>query len=379
MTALACLSLFFAAIPAFLFWRNLHLLRPLPQSATPFAEKISILIPARDEEENIAAALTAARRSGAHEILILDDASTDRTSQIVAKIAKIDSRVQLLHGEALPNDWCGKNFACAQLAAAAQGSLLLFVDADVRIAPNAATRIAGFLRASGAELVSGVPRQELGTFSEWLLVPLIHFVLLGFLPISRMRRLTSPSYGTACGQLMMADAASYRASGGHATIRHRIHEGLALARSFRAHGFGTDLFDATDVARCRMYRRNADVWRGFLKNTHEGLGAPGLIVPATLLLLVGQVMPFVLLAGARPLSPAVISLAAVAAICAIAPRLAGAKRFAQPIATALLHPLAIVALVGIQWFGLARLLARRPPRWKGRSYPTFPADATTVR
>lgn len=369
MIILASLALLCALPPALLFAQNLRLLAE-PPIATPTDDQISLLIPARDEEANIGDALAAAQQSGAHEILVLDDNSTDRTSQIVARFAQSDSRIKLLPGQELPNEWCGKNFACAQLAEAAQGNILLFADADVRLAPDSATRMANFLRASGADLISGVPHQILGTFSDWLLIPLIDFVLLAFLPISRMRRLTSPSYGTACGQLAMANAEAYRASGGHTAIHQRIHEGLALARNFRAHGFRTDLFDATNVASCRMYRRNAEVWRGFAKNAHEGLGAPALIVPSTVILLLGQVTPFILLAAAHFLATTSFFIALFAAFCALAPRLAAARRFRQPLGTALLHPLSILALIAIQWRGFFALLARSPAHWKGRSYPT---------
>jgi glycosyltransferase involved in cell wall biosynthesis len=225
-------------------------------------------------------------------VLVLDDGSTDRTYEIVAAIAAREPRLRVLRGEQLPKGWVGKNFACAQLAAAASHPLLLFVDADVRLAGNAACRLAAAMRESNAQFISGVPRQELGTVSEKLLVPLIHFLLLGFLPLARMRRSKHPAYGSACGQLIMVDRAAYERSGGHRAIRGNVHDGLALPKQFRRSGFHTDLVDVTDLATCRMYRRNADVWRGFGKNTHEGLGAPARIVPFTVLLLAGQVLPF---------------------------------------------------------------------------------------
>ena len=124
------------------------------------------------------------------------------------------------------------------------------------------------------QLASGVPRQITNTFSDILLIPLIQFVLLGFLPLARMRASRDPVYGTGVGQLIVADAAAYRTSGGHEAIRDRIHDGFALPKNFRRHGFATDLFDATEIATCRMYRTNREVWAGLSKNTIEGLGAP---------------------------------------------------------------------------------------------------------
>ncbi|MGI8437174.1 MAG: glycosyltransferase, partial [Chthoniobacterales bacterium] len=269
----AVISFLCALGPAALFARNLQALRPPPLGAGPAA---AVLIPARDEERNIAGAVETSLGSGAAAVCVLDDDSRDRTAEIVRQKAAADPRVRLLEGMMLPAGWCGKNFANAQLAAVAAQPVLIFADADVRLAAGAAPRLAAFLEESGAQLASGVPQQITESFSEQLLVPLIHFVLLGFLPLTRMRASRHPAYGTGIGQLFVADAGAYRTSGGHEAIRDRVHDGLALPKSFRAHGFQTDLFDATDLATCRMYRTDAEVWVGLTKNTIEGLGAPRL-------------------------------------------------------------------------------------------------------
>ena len=166
----------------------------------------------------------------------------------------------------------------------------------------------------GAALASGVPRQELGTLSERLLIPLIHFILLGFLPMRAMRRTRWPSMSAGCGQLFIARRDAYEQCGGHAMLRDSLHDGIKLPRVFRQAGLATDLFDATNLATCRMYHTNADTWRGLGKNATEGLAAPGTILPMTALLLGGQVLPFVLLAFAPSLSSSGLALAAVAAV-----------------------------------------------------------------
>ncbi|MGI8437919.1 MAG: glycosyltransferase [Chthoniobacterales bacterium] len=366
MTLLLLAALVFAAWPALQFVRNLQIFAP-PVEVDASAADVAILIPARDEELNIREAVNAALANAGATVFVLDDGSTDRTPEIVNEIAAQEPRLRLLQGAGLPPGWIGKNWACAQLAAATEAPLLLFADADVRLAPTATASLAAWLRTSVAQLASGVPRQQVVTFSERLLIPLIHFVLLGFLPLERMRRSRHPAYATGCGQLVLAEAHAYRESGGHTSIRDRIHDGLALPKHFREAGFQTDLFDATNLATCRMYRSNAETWRGLTKNTHEGLGAPARIGPVTLILLVGQVAPFVLLACAHWLNAWQLIGALLAATLALIPRLLAITKFDQPLGSVLLHPLGVTALVAIQWAGLIRFLRGKPAHWKGRS------------
>lgn len=364
----AGVALALAALPALLYVVNLRLYRtPDMPSETP---SVSILIPARNEATGIAGAVEAAlaSRGVTLEVVVLDDHSTDETPDIVRAIAARDSRVRLESAPDLPAGWCGKQHACHVLGERARYGLLLFVDADVRLASEGVARLAGFLESSGADLVSGIPLQQTGSLMERLLIPLIHFVLLGFLPLGRMRVDPMPALGAGCGQLFLARAEAYFAIGGHAVIRATLHDGVKLPRAFRAGGKKTDLCDATALASCRMYNGTLEVWKGLAKNATEGLAAPGTIIPATLLLGVGQVLPFVLLGLASWLSMAELALAGLAALCAYAPRFAGVMRFRQSVVGAVLHPLGIMLLLAIQWYALARSLMGGRPTWRGRSY-----------
>jgi hypothetical protein len=370
---LALVSTLAALGPALLFFHNLRLYRrpPYPLRGVRLPA-VSVLIPARDEEDTIGGALTAVLRSERVEleVVVLDDGSRDRTAEIVREIAERDPRVRLETAPPLPAGWCGKQHACAVLARHARHPVLVFQDADVRLAPDALGRAVTFLEASGAGLASGFPRQVTVTPLERLLLPMMHWILLAFLPFERMRRSRHPAYAAGCGQLFVAWREDYERAGGHTAIRDRIHDGLHLPRVFREAGIATDLFDAADVASCRMYHDAAGVWNGLVKNAVEGLAAPGRIVPATLLLLCGQVLPFALaglaLAGAVPAAAGWIAAPAMAA--AWLPRLAAARRFHQPVDGALLHPLGILVFLAIQGWALARHLAGRPAAWKGRAY-----------
>jgi hypothetical protein len=331
---------------------------------------VSVLIPARNEERNIGAAVTAAlaNRGIRLEVVVLDDHSTDRTADIVADLSLRDPRVRLELAPPLPGGWCGKQHACHLLSEKASHPFFVFIDADVRLAPDALRRAVNFVKEKKVALASGVPCQEMGTFSECLLIPLIHFILLGFLPIQRMRGTTSPACSAGCGQLFIARRAAYQACGGHSAIRDSLHDGLQLPRAFRKAGFATDLFDATDLATCRMFHTDGDVWRGLARNATEGLAAAGTILPMTVLLAGGQVLPYLLLAFCFALTAKGLLLATIATLLTQLPRLLASGRFRQPIASALLHPFGVLGLLAIQWYALLTSFAGRPRQWRGRVY-----------
>jgi hypothetical protein len=299
------------------------------------------------------------------EVLVLDDHSTDATAFVVEAIALADPRVRLLRGEPLPEGWCGKQHACAQLARHARYPLLCFMDADVWLEEDALIRMTASLRSSRAHLTSGVPRQETRTLLEKLLIPLIHFVLLSFLPMRWMRRNTRPSFSAGCGQLFLARADAYSKAGGHAAIRSTLHDGINLPKAFRRAGLKTDIFDATDIASCRMYASAGDVWRGLGKNATEGLGGPSRILPFTVVLALGQIAPFALVFVTQGRAR-MFWLAAAA--CSYVPRLASLRRFDQPALGALLHPVGVLLLLAIQWQALFRRVLGTSTEWKGRAY-----------
>ena len=310
-----------------------------------------------------------------HEILVLDDGSEDKTAAIVRAIADLDPRVSLVFASPLSEDWCGKQRACSLLAERASYERLLFLDADVTVAPDAAARAIAFLESSQADLISGIPLQKTETLAERLVIPLIHFILLGFLPFSRMRRNTHPAYAAGCGQFVLTTRRAYRRAGGHAAIRHSLHDGVMLPRAYRRAGMQTDLFDATDLATCRMYRGAHDVWLGLQKNAIEGLAAPRVIVPFSAVLALGQIVPWamLLLAISSGVPPAVVAISVITVGLSLIARVALLFRFRQSWIGAALHPLGVFVLLCIQWTAFSRWLCGLPVRWKGRGYSHGPS------
>jgi hypothetical protein len=388
LISIAAVLLACAAIPALMFVVNLR--RYGPPCAEPnggtASEQLDVLIPARNEEANIASCLEHVLASdyAALNVLVLDDASTDDTAAIVRDFAARDARVRLADTRGLPVGWNGKQHACWLLAQQAEAPLLCFLDADVSVAADALSRCAAEMRARRVALLSGFPRQITVGWMERMLLPLIHFVLLSFLPMGRMRKTTKVGYAAGCGQIFLADRQAYFACGGHAAIKETRHDGLRLPQAFRRAGFRTDVVDLTSLAAVRMYDSAEGVWMGLAKNATEGLAAPVRIVPLTLLLLLGQILPMVaaffwiafcisnIVLGASFDDPhaalAVTVLLAIAVAASYTPRLLAIRRFKQPLDSALLHPLGIAMLLAVQWYALGRQILGRPVAWRARAY-----------
>jgi hypothetical protein len=352
--------------------RNLALFRlapPAPDSPPP----LSILIPARDEAAGIEDAVRAACAQSAPsiEVVVLDDGSTDDTPRILARLRSELPRLRVVSGEPMPPGWGGKAWACWQLARHARHDWLLFVDADVRLEPDAAGRALAVARTTGADFVSAFPRQVLGSAAEALIVPLVYLVLLAYLPIWLVRRHSMPSLSAGCGQFMLARGSAYLAAGGHRAIRRTLHDGIMLARRMKAAGFAVGLFDGRDVARCRMYAGLRATWRGFARNAYEALGSPAALAIMVVSNGAFFVLPFVLgplLLVTGGLSPTSAVWSGSLAV-AVGLRAILAARFGAPWWTVPATPVAVLLMIGIQINSYVNVRTGRSVVWRARTYP----------
>ena len=363
-----------ALLPCLMFVGNLQIYKCAPKTGELIEKAkqtgVSVLIPARNEAEGIGKTLGLLLQSNHanFEIIVLDDHSEDETAAIVSELASKDNRVRLTHSKELPAGWNGKQHACWQLAHLANHSWLLFLDADVHVQSDALTRVMSQMIDRPVSLLSGFPRQETGTFSEKLLIPMMHLVLLGYLPVARMRATTDPGFSAGCGQLFLASAEDYFRCGGHEKIAASRHDGIKLPRLFRQNGMKTDLFDATDICSCRMYRNCKQVTTGLLKNATEGMANSRLIVPFTILLGGAYVLPALLLGvGWLNQWPLIVMvLLSIATLLGFVPRWLAAVTFQQSWVGVLLNPFAVAWFLSLQWLALIRHFLGRPVLWRGR-------------
>jgi chlorobactene glucosyltransferase len=342
--------------------------RHAPPSRWP---RVSVLIPARNEERNIERCVTSllAQDYPDFEVLVLDDESTDRTPELLCGLAAGDRRLRVLAGQPLPLGWLGKNWACAQLSEQASGELLFFTDADTWHQPQALRAFAAALEGEAADLMSGFARQEVQTPGEKLIVPFFSWVIYCFTPLWLAYRLRLPALSTVVGQALMFRRAAYEAIGGHGAVRAAITEDLELARRVKAGGYRWRMLHIADLVSCRMYRGGGEAIAALSRNLFAAFGFRlFLFLFAWGWLLVLFLKPFLDLALYALGRPIGAPLAAVLACIGLALILwlFVYRQLRLPLAPVLVYPLTVLIMAGVAlrslWLALSGRLI-----WKGRA------------
>lgn len=235
---------------------------------------VSVLIPARNEENNIGNILADLRDQSYSniEILVYDDQSTDKTADIISAIAEKDPGIKLIHSDGLPEGWLGKNYACHSLAQKATGRYFLFLDADVRVKDGLISENVARADKSGAGLVSIFPAQEMVTPGEYLTVPLMKYILLTLLPLILVRKSRFASLSAANGQFMLFNAKIYREFLPHKKMKDRKAEDIEIARYYKKNKIKTVCLASDKNISCRMYHSYIEAVNGFAKNVKMFFG-----------------------------------------------------------------------------------------------------------
>jgi hypothetical protein len=329
-------------------------------------ERVAVLLPLRDEADRVTPCLRSllAQQGVPHlDVVVLDDGSSAGTADVVRAVAP---HVTLLTGGDLPPGWLGKPHACHQLAAAVpDAGVLVFVDADVVLAPSAVAAAVTLLRDADVTLLSPYPRI---VGAGRLVQPLLQWSWLTFLPVRAMERSARPSLAAAGGQLLVVDAAGYRRAGGHGAVRDDVLEDIGLARAVKRAGGRIALADGSTLAICRMYDSWRELTDGYTKSLWASFGSPagaaGVVVAMLLLYTAPPVVTIVALA-AGAVGPASVGLTAYLIGVAgrvVAARATGGRSWPD----ALAHPVSVV-LFG--WLVVRAFTLRRQRRltWRGRA------------
>ncbi|MFZ8909444.1 MAG: glycosyltransferase [Candidatus Nanopelagicales bacterium] len=250
---------------------NMRLIRRPRDESVTIDERVSILLPARNEAARITPtlrSLLAQEGLPDLEILILDDGSTDGTADVVRQVVGADPRVKVIDGpdDLPPPGWIGKSWACHRLAQEATGSVLVFVDADVQLTARAIASTIHHMRMAELDLLSPYPHQVAITPAERITQPLVVWSWVTALPIRITERSHYPSMAAAVGQFLVVDARAYRISGGHAAVSDLILEDVGVLRALKRAGFQGAPADGSAVASCRMYTSWPEIYDGYTKS-----------------------------------------------------------------------------------------------------------------
>lgn len=318
---------------------------------------VSVLIPARNEARTIGRLLADLNRSAVRplEIIVCDDHSDDETARVAKEAGRtLALPLRLIRSLPLPEGWTGKNFACFQLARQASGVYFLFLDADVRIGPEAIGRALTTARRNRLGLLSLFPCQRLKTWGEKSVVPLMGYILLTLLPLRAVRKATGqPALAAANGQFMLFRSGTYRRLQPHRKVRNCTVEDIRIARYYKSNGIPTGCYTGNSGVSCRMYRNFREAVNGFARSLPAFFGGSRLLAALFWLVTTLGIIPV------WSTFPWPVTSAYIMAYLLV--RLMANRIGCRPFAEGLVYiPLQQAAFAWI----LLRSLA--PPVWKGR-------------
>lgn len=325
-----------------------------------YDDLVSILIPARDEGDNILMLLQSIHGQDykSYEVIVYDDGSTDNTYAVCAEFAANHNGFSVMKGGKLPAGWTGKNNACYQLAKKAKGQYLLFLDADETVANGLINSAIHRMKIYKLGLLSLFANQEVQTIGEKATVPLLHYMLLNLLPLRFVFLVKNHTIATACGQFMLFDAAIYTQNQWHKLVKDKVVEDAEIMKQLKAARYNGEVLLANGMISCRMYKNYQAAINGFSKNALAAFNysIPGLLF--YILLLIGGPMVVIMtlnfnliffMGGLIMLTRVMISLSA------------GQNAFYNVI----FHPVQMINMVIIAFLSIQRHLTKTNV-WKGR-------------
>jgi chlorobactene glucosyltransferase len=345
---------------------------------------ISILIPARNEAENISRCLKSLLKQDYPnlEIIVLNDNSTDTTSKVVKGIAQKDNRVRLVEGAPLEEGWTGKNFASHQLAKHAKGEYFVFTDADTVHFPKTISSAFGALLTSKIDALSIYPRQIMVSFWERMSVPIINIALQCFIPFILIKKSKSPLICTAIGQFMMFKREAYEKSGGYESIKGHLVDDIQISKRVKKSGYKFMPFDGRNTIYCRMYKNLKGVVIGLTKSIYPAFNGNILaLFSFTGLLSATLLIPFILLPlGAFLFNwpAAIIRLIIIQIIIILVIKTIFAIRYKQRMLDILLAPVSMAVIDALIFVSFFQAKYGEGLSWKGRVYDVSKSDKTTL-
>ncbi len=337
--------------------------------------RISVLVPARNEQDNIRRCIESllGQDYPQFQVIVLDDNSQDSTGSILAEMAGNDSRLKIIQGKPLPPDWLGKHWACHQLYQQSDGDFLVYTDADTFHKPDTLRCAAAALIDEQADMLSIMPRHILGSWSEKLVMPVFALGVFAIIPLLGRLKPRKVTLMSSSGKLLAFRRQAYEASGGFEAIRHSVLDDLELPQRIISAGMRYRLFDGTNNVSCRMYRSLKEVHEGLSKNLFAAYGynVP-LFILTWLWLMFALWEPLIVLAIYKiPEYPPTLSLglSVIAIIGTLLLWLVYYQRFKFPLYMIFLYPISGLMLAALSASSMILTLSGRAT-WKDRKMPT---------
>jgi len=370
MTILLYIALGYLLVTGGILYLNKRDFTPLPPTPRNYfdeqAPAVTICIPARNEANSIERCVRSAidQQYPNHHVLVLDDGSTDGTSEILDSLSEqYPETLTVIGGQQKPDDWLGKSWACQQLSEEALGDILIYIDADTWLEPKTTSKVVRTMGSDVVDFITLWPQQKFGTFWEKTVIPLVYFALLTLLPMRYVYRFPNwlppflkqkmgPLFAAANGQFMAFKKNAYETIGGHQSVKNEVVEDVELAKNIRRAGFRMKMYHGKNAISCRMYESRKELWQGFRKNFFAGFGHnPLLFIGMGLLHIITFIipilsLPFLFLWGSTKL----ILLALTALLLMFWQRFTVDRWFDWKLRYGFLHPLGVCwyQMLGIQ-------------------------------
>jgi len=332
----------------------------LRRVARHFTDRVSILIPVRNESRDIIALLQSINSQdyNNYEVIILDDDSNDDTYKLCQAFCNNHQNFRIIKGEPLPAGWTGKNFACHQLALAAKGDFMLFLDADEQVHKGLINTAIYRMHQYKLGLLSVFADPDMRTTGEWAVVPLQHYVLLGLLPLRLVYLIKNEAVAAASGQFMLFNAEAYREHQWHSEVKDKIVEDAEIMRMVKAAGYNGETLLANGMLSSRMYKSYLEAVNGFSKNVLSVFNYN--IIWFLIYIIVVISGPMMILITLNV--PLILFMSAIIMVGRLMSSLSAGQ---NPVYNLVLHPLQMMSLTAIAFLAIQKHLTHTVI-WKGR-------------
>jgi len=355
------------------------LLQDQHRTTSPF---VSVMVPARNEERLIRECVESLLQQnyGNYEVIVLNDNSSDNTASILNELfVKYPSKLTVIDNNFLPEGWVGKNWACHRLSQMAKGEMLLFTDADTIHKPNCLISSVSFLLKNRLDFFSIIPYEEMLTFGEKTIIPIIHFLFFAYLPNDLITKTKRTSVSAANGQFMFFRKSAYNEINGHQSVKNNLVEDVFLAKEIKKAGKRMALADGTEFVTCRMYTNFSEAFRGFSKNLFAGFSFDLLmflvfIVHLPIVYIIPQLLPVLYIFLPESNFFSMVEIPLILTAIPIIIRIIMSFRFRLSFSAAFLHSLTALFTMAISINSILWAYSKKGVQWKDRAYKINQAD-----